>query len=162
MATKLKIYMGCSWFNPEQMKNQQKAFALLRKNPTVDYEGSYRPNEHQWGEHVFNVNPEEDEKWFSNKDWQRHTYHNDILGLKRCDLALFVKCDDSEDPGQAFELGFATALHIPTVVAMKKLTDNAPINLMLAVSPDKFITIDDLDTFDFTNFDYDDYSGKVY
>ena len=159
---KLVIYMGSSWFTPEQMATKNKAFALLKKNPTVDYEASYRPNEHQWGDHVFNVDPKEDEKWFSNKDWQRHTYHNDILGLKRCDVALFIKCDDSEDPGQAFALGYANALNIPTIVAVKDLKNGKPANLMLACSPDKFITIDELDKFDFTNFDWDEFDGPVY
>lgn len=163
MSKKLTIYMGSSWFNPQQMATMKKAFALLKKNPTVDYEASYRPNEHQWGGHVFNVDPKEDEKWFCNKEWQQHTYHNDILGLKKCDLALFVKCDDSEDPGQAFELGYATALGIPTVVAQQSLDPNGKaINLMLAVAPDRFIAIDELDTFDFNSFDYDDFKGKVY
>lgn len=161
--SKVKVYTACSWFNPEQAKTLEKALALLKKNPTVDWEGSYRPTEHQWGNHVFETDPVEDEKWLGDKDWQRHTYRNDIIGLKRCDLALFIRCDDGEDPGQAFELGFATALQKPTVFAMKELTGGkSHLNLMLAMSPDIFIKIDDLDKFDFTNFDFEEYVGKVY
>lgn len=160
--SKVKLYTACSWFNPEQAKTLEKALELLKKNPSVDWEGSYRPTEHQWGGHVFQSDPVEDAKWLNNKDWQRHTYRNDIIGLKRCDVGLFIRCDDGEDPGQAFELGFATALNKPTVFAMKELKSTHPLNLMLAVSPDRFITIDDLATFDFSNFDHEEYVGRVY
>lgn len=160
---KVRLYIACSWFNPEQVANMERAHALLKNNPSVDWEGSYRPVEHQWGGHVFGQDPEEDERWYNNRDWQAHTYYEDLLGLNRSEMCLFVQCDFNEDPGQAFELGYAVAQHKPCVMALIDPTcKDHPLNLMLAVSPDRFIAIDDLDTFDFNNFGYEYCPGKVY
>ena len=80
---KVRLYIACSWFNPEQVANMERAHALLKNTPSVDWEGSYRPVEHQWGGHVFGQDPEEDERWYNNRDWQAHTYYEDLLGLNR-------------------------------------------------------------------------------
>ena len=160
---KVRLYIACSWFNPEQMRNMKRAHELLKLNPTVDWECSYRPVEHQWGDHVFGQDPREDEKWFNNKDWQFHTYYEDILGLNRSEMCLFVQCDSHEDAGQAFEMGYAKAQHKPCISALLDLScQDHPLNLMLAVAPDRFIRLDELSTFDFNHFSFEYCPAKVY
>lgn len=155
---KNKLYVACSWFTPEQKRIMHEGYGLLEKNPTVDWEGSYRPLDHQYKGWNTDNHPE----LLSNREWEIATYNNDLLGIRRCDVAVFIYNEEEEDPGQGFELGYAKALGKQCVFVIRSKDVKKPINLMLAVSPDRFITLDQLDTFDFNDIEFDYFQGRVY
>lgn len=155
---KNKLYLACSWFTPEQKKLMAEGYARLAKNPTVDWEGSYRPLDHQYRGWNTDNHPE----LLSDREWEIATYNNDLLGIRRCDVAVFLFNESEEDPGQGFELGYARAMGKQCVMVTRDREPAKPLNLMLAIGPDRFITLDQLETFDFNNIEFEFYSGKVY
>ncbi len=155
---KNRLYLACSWFTAKQKELMDKGYALLKENPTVDWENSYRPLDHQYQ----GINIDDHPEMLASKEWEIATYNNDLLGLRRADVCIFLYSDDVEDPGQGFELGYAKALGKQCVFILRDKKPTKPINLMLAVSPDRIITVDELKDFDFNNIEFDYYEGKVY
>ena len=98
----------------------------------------------------------------ASRDWEIATYNNDLLGLRRSDVCVFLFDEEEEDPGQAYELGYAKAMGKQCVLVTKAKVLKKPVNLMLAVSPDRIVSVDELKDFDFNNIEFEFFTGRVY
>lgn len=155
---KNRLYIACSWFTKDQLAIMNKGYEELKKNPTVDWENSYRPLDHQYNGWSTITHPE----LLQNKEWQIATYNNDILGIRRCDVAVFLYNEAEVDDGQGFEMGFARALQKQVILVTKDKKAHKPVNLMLAIAPDHFLTLDELATYNFNSIEHEFYGGEVF
>lgn len=159
MSKQKSIYMACAWFNDEQTKMMNDGYKALKKNPTVDWENSYRPLEHQYE----GINVEEHPEWMRRVDWQAITFKTDISGMAGTDLGVFLSNPKSPDIGMGFEQGWLFAVNKPIVIVVPDEDYNkVAINLMPAIGATDIIKLSDLATYDFNKVFQKTYHGDVY
>lgn len=149
---KVKVYCACSWFTDSQKIHMDKVYEDLMINPTVDWENSYRPLDHQFeGQNV-----DEDDSilkdHYGRLAWIANTYKNDISGIANSDVGVFayVPGQDSIDDGMAFELGYMTAIGKPSVVVIPDDKAQEPMNLMVAEGATQVVTLSEFHNMDLT------------
>lgn len=157
MTQKKSLYLACSWFSPEEEQYMQQGQAALAQNPTVDWENSFRPLEHQFNDVDVTKQPE----MLADPLWQIGTFRGDLAGIDRSDLVCGMFLPTHADTGMAFEYGYAYANHKPIVAVIPDDNQEA-INLMLIPSATCYITLSQLATFDFNNITYQVYPGTCY
>ncbi len=145
---KNKIYLASPFFSPEQKERIATVIAALKKNPTIDPDGIYSPQEHQ-----------EENFEFGSMDWQHAVFNADVRQVKRADVVVAItdyKYEEGNyepDSGTVFEIGAAWAWRIPVVLV--QFHPNNELNLMLARSHTAMFTGDqvaqDLASYDFNN-----------
>ena len=143
---KNRVYLASPFFSPEQKERVDLVKSALMKNPTIDYDEIYLPQEHQ-----------EESLEFGSRDWQDSVFNTDMRQVKRADVVVAIldyKYEEGNyepDCGTVFEIGAAWAWHIPVVMAQFN-ADNE-LNLMLARSHTAMFTgdqlTDDLEHYDF-------------
>ncbi|MBA1393071.1 nucleoside 2-deoxyribosyltransferase, partial [Lactobacillus sp. XV13L] len=109
MTKKNILYFACSWFSPLEKDFMAKGQAALQKNPTVDWENSFRPLEHQYQ----NIDVTKQSAALQDPHWQMGTFRNDLFGIDRADLVCGMFLPQKPDSGMAFEYGYAYATHKP-------------------------------------------------
>lgn len=139
---KVKVYQACSWFNPEQAKHMKDVYKTLKENKTVDWDNSYRPLDHQYKGMDISHNPEFLDDEYQRTSWICATYNNDISGIENSDIGVFAYClGNSEDSGQAYELGYMRSLGKPTIVVIPDDKAQEPMNLMIAEGATQVVTL---------------------
>lgn len=122
-----KVYLASPFFSSEQKTRIEKVITALKKNPTIDPEGIYNPQEHQ-----------EENLAFGSRNWQDAVFSTDMRQVKKADVVVAItdyKYEEQNyepDSGTIFEVGAAWAWNIP-VVLVQFHPDNE-LNLMLARS----------------------------
>lgn len=159
MTKKNTVYMAESWFNDEQNALRDAGMKAMKKNPTIDWEHSYRPIEHQYKGMLVTEHPE----ILSDKEWQMATFRGDVQAMDAMDItvALFDPKMENADPGVVWELGYVYGLRKPVFVV---LPDDCGIclNLMPAMGATRTLRVKDLATFDFNDKGFSVYDGAVY
>ena len=134
-----KVYLASPFSSPEQKERIDIVMAALKKNPTIDPEGIYNPQEHQ-----------AEGLEFGSRDGQDTGCATDMRQVKRADE---VEGNPEPDAGTIFEVGAAWAWNIPVVMA--QFHPDNELNLMLARSHPAMFTGDQmgegLATYDFNN-----------
>lgn len=140
---KVKVYCACSWFTDSQKIHMDKVYEDLMVNPTVDWENSYRPLDHQYKGMDISSNPEFLNDEYQRTSWICTTYNNDISGIKNSDIGVFayVPGQNTIDDGMAFELGYMTAIGKPCVVVIPDNKEHEPMNLMIAEGATQVVTL---------------------
>lgn len=143
-----KVYLASPFFSPEQKERIDIVMAALKKNPTIDPEGIYNPQEHQ-----------AEGLEFGSRDWQDTVFATDMRQVKRADVVVAITDYKYEggnpepDAGTIFEVGAAWAWNIPVVMA--QFHPDNELNLMLARSHTAMFTGDQIEeglaTYDFNN-----------
>ena len=151
------LYLACSWFSPEEKQHLQQAQQQLAQNPTVDWDNSFRPLEHQFGYYDVSHNPAA----LADPLWQMGTFRNDLTGIDKADLVCGLFVPEKPDTGMAFEFGYAYACHKP-IFAVIPDNSTVPINVMLVPSVTQYIRLSDAATFDFNNYDFDLFSVSTF
>ena len=72
-----KVYLASPFFSPEQKERIDIVMAALKKNPTIDPEGIYNPQEHQ-----------AEGLEFGSRDWQDTVFATDMRQVKRADVVV--------------------------------------------------------------------------
>lgn len=149
---KVKVYCAASWFNDRQKVHMDKVYEDLMINPTVDWENSYRPLDHQYQGIAVDENPEFLDDEYQRAAWIANTYKNDISGIINSDVGVFayVPGQDTIDDGMAFELGYMTAIGKPTVVVIPDDKAQEPMNLMIAEGATQVVTLSEFHNMDLT------------
>ena len=149
---KVKVYCAASWFNDRQKVHMDKVYEDLMINPTVDWENSYRPLDHQYQGIAVDENPEFLDDEYQRAAWIANTYKNDISGIINSDVGVFayVPGQDTIDDGMAFELGYMVAIGKPTVVVIPDDKAQEPMNLMIAEGATQVVTLSEFHNMDLT------------
>ena len=160
MTNQKTIYFASGWFNDTQCKLMADGRKALIANPTVDFDNSYVPLEHQYKDLKVELNPE----LMQDQEWQAGTYLGDVSGISGTDLVVAFIDPDEVDPGTTFEMGYGMGIHKPVVVVIPdKLEGEATeLNLMVAKGCTQVITMSELATFNFNLIPAKPYLGKVF
>lgn len=132
---KNKVYLASPFFSDEQKQRIDVVMAALKKNPTIDADEIYNPQEHQ-----------EATLTFGSHEWQDSVFATDMRQVKRADVVVAIldyKYEEQNfepDAGTIFEVGAAWAWHIPVV--MVQFNADNELNLMLARSHTAMFTRD--------------------
>ena len=148
MAT--SAFIGTQWFSDKQNEYLNKMYKALMVNPTIDYDNSYRAPEHQY----LYAKPD-------TVEWRLATYNNDIFGIESNPVAVFTWFSPEPDVGEAFEIGYARAIHKPVVLVVPDDDDKSEINLMPAMGADDVITLPKAKTYDFEHVLKEYYRGPI-
>lgn len=160
---KVKVYCACSWFNDSQKIHMDKVYEDLMVNPTVDWENSYRPLDHQFeGQNV-----DEDDSilkdHYGQIAWGNETFTTDISGIQGSDIGVFAYClGDSEDSGQAYELGYMRSLGKPTIVVIPDNQKDLPMNLMIAYGATMVVTLSEFKNLDLNKVFNKPFEGNLF
>lgn len=160
MTNQKTIYDAGGWFNSVQRKLLSDGREALIANPTVDFNNSYVPLEHQYKGLNVELNPE----LMQDQEWQAGTYLGDVSGISGTDLVVAFIDPDEVDPGTTFEMGYGMAIHKPVVVVIpdKPEGEVTELNLMVAKGCTQVITMSELAAFNFNLIPAKPYLGKVF
>lgn len=150
------IYLGSPWFSKSQEEFLKEGYKNLLRNKTIAYIhvpllGQYK-NVNPFTDNVGDDSPEM-------KDWAIHTFANDISGMDNSDVMIALLEANDVDSGTVWESAYMFANHKPTVFVVTGDTYKNPINLMPAMSATAFISIDEIEDFDFREILSSDYKG---
>lgn len=135
---KNKVYLASPFFSDEQKQRIDVVMDALKKNPSIDAEEIYNPQEHQ-----------EEKLPFGSRDWQDSVFATDMRQVKRADVIVAVldykheEQNTEPDAGTIFEIGAAWAWNIPVV--MVQFHPDHELNLMLARSHTAMFTGDKIE-----------------
>ncbi|AXX64731.1 nucleoside 2-deoxyribosyltransferase [Bombilactobacillus bombi] len=157
MTKKNILYFACSWFSTQEKEFMEKGQQALKQNPTVDWENTFRPLEHQY----HNIDVSQHPEALADPAWQMGTFRNDLFGIDRADFVCGLFLPQKPDSGMAFEYGYAYATHTP-IVSVIPDDDQSEINLMLLPSVTRYLHLSELATFDFNQIEFDLFSATAF
>jgi len=139
----MRIYLASPIFEKNEIANIRKAEKILRSqghvvfSPSEEDFGNYEVGSQLWSSVIFN----EDRKYI---DWAE------------CVVVLYYGA--FSDSGTAWEAGYAYGTNKPVVL----VHCGEDSNLMMHEGCHTNITIDELETYDFTKMPVKPYKGKMY
>jgi nucleoside deoxyribosyltransferase len=133
----LKIYLASPFFKEEERANALLATQILR-NRGYDV---YLPLEHK----IYDA-------WsYSNADWGRLVFENDIAAINDCDCLVCLSYGRESSAGTNFECGYAYGNHKKVVVVV--IDGVRLMSLMLANgNTASVVGVESLKEYDFENF----------
>ena len=158
MTVKNILYFACSWFSPAETEFMKKGQDALSQNPTVDWDNTFRPLDHQYQNIDVTKHPEK----MKDPEWQIGTFRNDLLGIDRADVVCGMFLPQKPDSGMAFEYGYAYANRKPIVSVIPDDMVAPEINLMLIPSVTHYVHLSDLATFNFNNLEFELFPATAY
>lgn len=140
----MKIYLASPFFNDEELKNVQKAEEILMNR----------------GFDVFSprLNEVRTESEVGTPAWSKETFMNDKKFIDWADAIVMLYYGGYSDSGTAWECGYAYGTNKPVVVI--HLGDNS--NLMVHEGCHTNITLEELESYDFTMMPAKNYTGKMF
>ena len=154
------VYQAGGFFSDFQRKLLSDGRKALTINPTIDFDNSYVPLEHQYKGLDVDSHPE----LLQDHEWQAGTYLGDVSGIAGTDLVVAFIDPDNVDPGTTFEMGYGMAINKPVVVVIPDKLPDEPtkLNLMVAKGCTQVITMSQLAEFNFSLIPAIPYLGKVF
>ncbi|WP_283679574.1 nucleoside 2-deoxyribosyltransferase [Lentilactobacillus sp. Marseille-Q4993] len=122
-----KVYLASPFFSEGQKNRIKEVVSLLKQNPTIDSEGIFLPEEHQ-----FESEP------FGSFKWQDAVFASDMRQVHKADVVVAIldyqmeEGNPEPDSGTIFEIG--AAFENKTPVIMVQFEAGNKLNLMLARS----------------------------
>lgn len=119
------VYLAAPFFDDAQKDRIAQVKAALIANPTINSDGIFIPEEHQF----------EDEP-FGSRAWQQYVYASDMRQVHRADLIVAIhdydmtSATNEPDSGTMFEIGAAVAEKTPVLVV--QFDPNKDLNLMIS------------------------------
>lgn len=151
------VYWCSAWFTPRQEEQITSMYVEAVKNPTLSYFAVPLLGQHE-GMNPFTDDLDDDSPEM--KDWAHHTFLNDVSNMDNTDIVIAILDAEKLDEGCSFEIGAAYYNHKPVVAVVFGDTYEYPINLMVEEAITRFITPEELATFDFRKILKNDYQGK--
>lgn len=141
-----KIYLASPFFNEKEIERMSKVLEILREK-NLDVFAPYE-NQHK-------------ELEFGTQEWRDTVFKSDVNGIDTCDMVVsIISQGNYSDSGTAWELGYAYAKNIPTMVI--NLSDKA-VNLMIANGLDIYIgSLEELKEYDFEKMEKRPYLNYVW
>ena len=140
----MKIYLASPFFNEEEIRNIEKAEKILFSRGFDVF--SPRLNE---------VRTEENTQ---SKLWSKETFMNDKRFIDWADAVVMLYYGGYSDSGTAWECGYAYGTNTPVVVVHL----GKDSNLMVHEGCHSNITLDELESYDFTMLPPKPYTGKIF
>lgn len=119
------VYLAAPFFDDAQKERIQQVKAALIANPTVNSEGIFIPEEHQF-----------EEEPFGSRAWQQYVYASDMRQVHRADVLVAIldydmtSATNEPDSGTMVEVGAAIAEKTPVLIV--QYDTKKDINLMVA------------------------------
>ncbi|WP_048001020.1 nucleoside 2-deoxyribosyltransferase [Lactiplantibacillus herbarum] len=119
------VYLAAPFFDDAQKARIQEVKAALIANPTINSEGIFIPEEHQF-----------EEEPFGSRAWQQYVYASDMRQVHRADLVValldfdMTSATNEPDSGTMFEVGAAVAEKTPVLIVQYDPTKE--LNLMIS------------------------------
>lgn len=136
------VYLAAPFFNDVEVERMQYVAGVLRSrgfDVFVPFENQLAGLE------------------FASKPWRDAVFANDVMNIHKADLVVGIY--DGEDAGTMWELGFAFANRIPSVVFSE---DTRCLNLMITDSLHAFIdSREKLESYDFDKLEKIRYEGPM-
>lgn len=153
----VKAYIGCSWFNDEQVALMNAGLKAIESNPTVSRKFSHYPLDFQYKD----LNVTEHPEVMEDIEWQVQTFRSDIAGIQSSDIGIMLYNPSQIDDGIAYECGALATMNKPVVVVIPD-EDTKPLNLMIAYGVTRIIKLSELAEFDFRHITLGTYQGRVF
>ena len=130
-----KIYLAGPFFNKNERDLIEKASKILRSQ---DHQVIV-PMEHiiEGGDKM------------TNEEWSRHVFQYDVARIRECDIVIAIYHGHYSDTGTAWELGYAKACTIPSIVVHVDVNHIASIMPVSGCSCN--IRFEDLEKIDIDN-----------
>lgn len=151
-------YFAAGWFSLAQNKAYKEAYKALEENPTMDFEHSYVPLQHQYK----NISVVEHPEYLHDREWATATFKGDLVGIQTTDVTTAIYLPSEEDIGLGTEISFAHSLGKYVLLVVPDEEYGQPINLMSWGFADNTIKLSELKDFDFNKPTFDFYDGAVY
>lgn len=145
---KKTVYLASPFFSPEQEARIKTVVDLLKQNPTIDADGIFIPQDHQY-----------ESEPFGSFKWQDAVFNSDVRQVETRDVVVAIldykheEGNQEPDAGTIWEVGAAFEANKP-IIMVQFFPDNK-LNLMLARSYTAFFNgeedIKNLATYDFDN-----------
>ncbi|AQW21187.1 nucleoside 2-deoxyribosyltransferase [Lentilactobacillus curieae] len=145
-----KVYLASPFFSEGQKNRIKEVVELLKQNPTIDSEGIFIPEDHQ-----FEAEP------FGTFKWQDAVFASDMRQVHKADVVVAILDYQTEegnpepDSGTIFEIGAAFEHNTPVIMVQFETAHK--LNLMLARSYTAFFNgkddIQNLKKYDFNNLE---------
>ncbi|WCJ49625.1 nucleoside 2-deoxyribosyltransferase [Lactiplantibacillus plantarum] len=102
------VYLAAPFFDEAQKERIQQVKSALLANPTINPDGIFIPEEHQF-----------EEEPFGSRAWQQYVYASDMRQVHRADVVVAIldfdmtSATNEPDSGTMFEIGAAVAEKTP-------------------------------------------------
>nr|WP_288515679.1 nucleoside 2-deoxyribosyltransferase [uncultured Lactiplantibacillus sp.] len=119
------VYLAAPFFDEAQKERIQQVKSALLANPTINPNGIFIPEEHQF-----------EEEPFGSRAWQQYVYASDMRQVHRADVVVAIldfdmtSATNEPDSGTMFEIGAAVAEKTPVIIV--QFDANKELNLMIA------------------------------
>ncbi|CAM3042593.1 nucleoside 2-deoxyribosyltransferase [Lactiplantibacillus plajomi] len=119
------VYLAAPFFDDAQKQRIAQVKAALQANPTINSDGIFIPEEHQF-----------EEEPFGSRAWQQYVYASDMRQVHRADLVVAIldfdmtSATNEPDSGTMFEVGAAVAEKTPVLIV--QFDPKKDLNLMIA------------------------------
>lgn len=143
----LKIYLASPFFNEFELTCVRRAEEILFSRGFDVF--SPRLHEIRGAEE----NPEQ---------WSRETFLSDRDNLEKAGVVVMLYHGNYSDSGTAWEAGYACARGIPVVAVHVGESEQAGSNLMIHESARANISLEALESYDFTALPQKPYRGKTF
>lgn len=121
-----KVYLAGPFFSNQQRERTKAVKEALLKNPTINSNGIFVPEEHPYADEEFGSLP-----------WQVDVFKLDVNHIYQADIMVAIsdyKMEESKhnemDSGTAFEVGLAYGCNTP--VAVVQFDPEKELNLMIS------------------------------
>jgi len=151
------VYAAQGWFSPRQEELIKITYANMLKNETLAHIHLPLLNQADG----FNPLVEDDSVVKPDmREWALDTFANDVSGMDNSDIIIAVLEAGNVDEGTVGEIFYMYANHKPVVVVYDGDSFKHPLNLMPAMATTRFISIDEIATYDFRTIMKNKYVGE--
>ncbi|RRK10741.1 nucleoside 2-deoxyribosyltransferase [Lactiplantibacillus garii] len=119
------VYLAAPFFDDAQKQRIEQVKAALQANPTINSDGIFIPEEHQF-----------EEEPFGSRAWQQYVYASDMRQVHRADVLVAIldydmtSATNEPDSGTMFEVGAAVAEKTPVLIV--QFDADKDLNLMIS------------------------------
>jgi len=119
------VYLAAPFFDDAQKQRIEQVKAALKTNPTVNSDGIFIPEEHQF-----------EEEPFGSRAWQQYVYASDMRQVHRADIVVAIldfdmtSATNEPDSGTMFEVGAPVAEKTPVLIV--QFDADKDLNLMIS------------------------------
>lgn len=146
------VYLAAPFFDDAQKKRIEQVKAALVANPTINSNGIFIPEEHQF-----------EEEPFGSRAWQQYVYASDMRQVHRADLVVAIldfdmTAGNEPDSGTMFEVGAAVAEKTPVLIV--QFDAKKDLNLMISQGLTGYFDASQNGLAELATYDCDDLRSK--
>lgn len=147
------VYLAAPFFDDAQKQRIEQVKAALIANPTINSDGIFIPEEHQF-----------EEEPFGSRAWQQYVYASDMRQVHRADLVVAIldydmtSATNEPDSGTMFEVGAAVAEKTPVLIV--QFDAKKDLNLMISQGLTAYFDVNQNGLKELASYDCNDLRSK--